>query len=169
MSTLRPQGGEAPSGHTQDLIDDEQFTAAGVVAFDCWIASEDRHNGNLAFVRNLRIGPVVFDHSHALMGHQQGKAIERLVATIDRPYVGSGCLAPLMSNGAVFGEWARRIKSVAPGTIKEVCRSAGRLGAADVAEAKAAENFLLRRQTRILEYLRADPNALPKVAEWGML
>lgn len=162
------RGEKPPPVIAQHLVEDEEFMAAGIVAFDCWIGNEDRHDRNLAYSRDPPLDLAVFDHSHALMGSDPGGAVHRFSDNLDKTYVGSGCLAPLMSKGGAFPEWAKRIQSVDPGVIKSTCRAVKRVGAATEPEVRAAEEFILHRRTRILRYLQHDVNALPRVMEWGL-
>jgi hypothetical protein len=157
-----------PPAIAQHLVEDEEFMAAGVVTFDCWIGNEDRHDRNLAYSRDPKIDLAVFDHSHALMGSEPGEAVKRLTDSLNKTYVGTGCLAPLMSKGGAFPEWAKRIQSIDPGVIKTTCRAVKGVGAATEEEVKAAEEFILHRRTRIIDYLQEDANALPMVMEWGL-
>jgi hypothetical protein len=162
------KGEKPPPAIAQHVVEDDEFMAAGIVAFDCWIGNEDRHDRNLAYSREPKLDLAVFDHSHALMGCEAGGAVQRLTDSLDKTYVSSGCLAPLMTKGGAFPEWAKRVQSIDPGVIKNTCRAVSRVGAATHDEAKAAEEFLLHRRTRILGYLQKDASALPKVMEWGL-
>jgi hypothetical protein len=162
------KGDKPPPIISEHLAEDEPFVAGGVIAFDCWIGNKDRHTKNIAYVRSPRIPPVVFDHSHALMGYQKGEAVRRLADTIDEPYVGHGCLDAVVKEGSGFGEWAGRIASVPTWLVEEACSVAETTGAASPEEAVRAREFLRHRQTRILEYLKAEATALPNVS-WGML
>jgi hypothetical protein len=74
-----PKGELSPPVIPEHLVEDNPSIAAGINAFDCWIGNEDRHPGNVAYVRGQSQRPAtVFDHSHALLGFERGGAVGRL-------------------------------------------------------------------------------------------
>lgn len=46
-----PKGQRPPPTIPEHLVEDKPSVAAGIIAFDCWIGNEDRHQENVAYVR----------------------------------------------------------------------------------------------------------------------
>lgn len=85
-----PGGQRPPPVIPEDLSQEHPTLAAATVAFDCWIANDDRHSANLAYVKNL-VPVAIFDHGHALMG-ATNQGLARLVKTDNRPNAQGACM-----------------------------------------------------------------------------
>jgi hypothetical protein len=159
---------DPPPAEVQALAKDEPFLAAGVVAFDCWIGNEDRHDDNLSYVHGL--SPLeVFDQGDALWGKDEGGALARLAAT-DDPMIGRSCLAPVLPSVEHVGVWADRIAAVPKDLIEQRCKETVRAESPITAElADAGIKFLRHRQTRIMDLIRAAHAEFPMVEQWGLL
>src|SRR5258707_6897182 len=62
-----PKGERPPPVIAEHLVEDRPELAAALVAFDGWVANDDRHDQNIAYIRG-KLPLVVYDHSHALVG-----------------------------------------------------------------------------------------------------
>ncbi len=81
-------GEQPPPAYADELVADLPDLALRIVAFDCWVANRDRHEGNLTYERRA-IPPMVFDHEKALMG---GIGPDRLDGAKGEAIL-NGCLA----------------------------------------------------------------------------
>lgn len=134
-----------------DLVNDCPEIAAGILAFDCWIANGDRHAENLAYSPNIW-PPMAFDHSHAFFGNPGNPG--RLT---DHAFVAAaGVLAQYMTDPAPFDEWVRRIQSIRPGVIREVLDSLVTRSIIEAGEASIAADFLMARQGTLRDLLKAS-------------
>jgi hypothetical protein len=148
----------------QHLVEDLPQLAAGIVAFDFWIANGDRHEKNLSYSRNPPLPLFVFDHERALLGENRQGALDRLDALANVPPAG-GCLVPLITSGVDCIAWCERIAAVTRPTISDVCLHAEHVGAVTAAERQAALDFLDTRKTELANMLH---DALPNVTTWGL-
>ena len=162
-----PKGQLPPPANSQHLVEDNPSLAAGIIAFDCWTANDDRHEQNLAYVREPKIPLAVFDHERALLGQTAGAGTGRLKDERDNPHVG-GCLCPYVTSDAEFSDWASRIGSVSARVIRDLAAMASAAGAMTADEASAIEEFLVHRKSRILPMIQASQATLPNVTQWGM-
>jgi HipA-like kinase len=161
-----PKGGALPPLDPQKFVEDNPSIAAGVIAFDCWIANPDRHQHNLAYVRGEPKIPVtVFDHSHALFGIQAGAAVQRLREMVCRPLV-SGILRGHITSSTEFGYWADRIRAVCNELIRDICRTAIHAEGITEEECTVAAEFLIHRKEHILEMIRASKERMPNIKQW---
>lgn len=142
-----------------DLFADEEKIAAGVAAFDCWIANTDRHAKNIAYVRDTM--PVVaFDHSHALLGPNEGPA--RLHDPAKD--FGASELAQKVKTDNYLDEWASRIGGISSAAIEDVCKAASDQDALSEDQAQAVASFLTARQGRIMDLLKSSITQI----QWGL-
>jgi len=163
-----PKGELPPPVIPEHLAEDYPSIAAGIIAFDCWIGNEDRHAGNVAYVRGQTQRPVtIFDHSHALLGFERDKAVERLRRRIDEPFI-AGCLPPVVKSSREFREWASRISAVSSGLIRDTCGAVVHSDGITTDECAAAVNFLVHRKDRVLEKIRSAEGAMPHVGQWEL-
>ncbi len=163
-----PKGELPPPANIPHLVEDHPSIAAGVVAFDCWIGNQDRHDRNIAYQRGSAEHSVtVFDHSHALLGHQRGKAAELLRQQIGSPLI-AGSVAPAITSSAGFVDWANRINTVSDGLIRELCRAVVHPDGIAPEERDAAEEFLIQRKGRILEMIQASKGVMSNVQQWEL-
>lgn len=161
-----PRGELPPPANIPHLVEDHPGIAAGVIAFDCWIGNQDRHDKNIAYQRGQAQLPVtVFDHSHALLGHQRGKGAELLRQQIDAPLI-AGSLAPHITSGGEFVDWADQISTVPNRVIQGLCRAVVHPDGITPDECSAAEDFLIYRKDRIMEKIQAGKGAMPNVQQW---
>ena len=130
------------------------FLCVGVIAFDVWIANEDRHDENLAVDKVANPKTMrVFDHDQALFGGCNEIGIARLVKLRDRLGItGSGvtggnphCLVPHLASDKYFEDWTDRIESIPEWVVTEACSAMLRV-ALKRDEVDAAIDFLLYRR-----------------------
>lgn len=135
-----------------DLTNDHPAIAAGILAFDCWVANGDRHTENVAYSPGIW-PPMAFDHSHAFFGDpgNLGRLADHaLLAPV-------GVLAQYISDDpAQFQEWVDRVQSIRPGVIAEVLESLVARGIIDDGEASIATGFLTARQATLPDLLRGS-------------
>ena len=161
-----PKGEPPPPVNPQEFVEDNPSTAAGVVAFDCWIGNPDRHEHNLAYVRGEPKIPVsVFDHSHALLGIQAGVAVQQLRRTAGDPLV-SGILRQHITSSTEFEYWANRISAVSRELIRDICRMVIHPDGITANECCAAAEFLIHRKDCVLEQIRASKGRMPNIQQW---
>lgn len=164
-----PKGEPPPPLDPRKFVEDNPSTAAGVVAFDCWIGNPDRHQHNLAYVRGEPKIPVtVFDHSHALLGVQAGAAVQRLRKMIDGPLI-SGILRQHLTSSEEFEDWANRISAIPNELIGDICRMLIHPDGITAEECTAAAEFLIHRKDHVLEQIRASKGRLPNVRQWKLV
>ena len=156
------KGERPPPAALDELVEDCPSEAAGVVAFDCWIANDDRHPENIAFVRGT-LPVVAYDHSHALLGPTEGPG---RLADHDRTLAGSQ-IGSYITDDSHLVDWADRISGISDAAIEALCMRTVLEGAIDQAEAEAVRDFLANRKGRIMDLLRASTQALPNV-QWGL-
>jgi hypothetical protein len=146
-----------------DFVKDHPNIAAGVIAFDCWVANYDRHDENLAYSNRL-LPPTVFDHDLALMGNQ---GPERLDALLEDGIAGN-CLCGCVTDARQFRVWSARIASLDDDLIEGICESITCEGGLTGEEAAATSRFLVRRKLRIGLLLRNSADSMPRVAQWDL-
>lgn len=147
------------------LIADHPDVAAGVVAFDCWVYNDDRHDENVAYLPTLG-PPVVFDHDHALLG-EMPTTPDELLARRDTPCV-ERCLPPEIESEEHFVPWCDQIAALDEGRIRGVCSLAAAAGVTTPELATAAGDFLVYRKDKVRGMLRASSDAFPKI-QWSVL
>ena len=147
------------------FVDHNPKISAGVVAFDCWIANQDRHEGNLSYSR-FGLPPVVFDHDTALFG-ASGKPIERLCSLRDDGLAGS-CISEHITQSTAkhFPIWAERIAAIRDEQIGDICQDVVCEGGISLAESAAALDFLVYRKPLVLKLLRESAELMPLVRQW---
>ncbi len=163
-----PKEEPPPPLDPQEFVEDNPSTAAGVVAFDCWIGNPDRHEHNLAYVRGeSRVPVMVFDHSHALLGVQVGAAVHQLRTTIDEPLI-SGILRQHITSSTEFEYWANRIGAVSSELIRDICQTVVHPGGITADECTAVTKFLIYRKRRVLKMIRGSRVRLPNIRQWEL-
>lgn len=163
-----PKEEPPPPLSPKEFVEDNPSIAAGVIAFDCWIANPDRHEHNLAYVRDEPKIPVtVFDHSHALLGSSAGAAVQRLRSMVDDPLV-SGILRQYIRSSREFKDWTSRIRSVSSELIEEICRTIIHPEGLTAQECTATAEFLVHRKDCVLEQLWASKARMPNVQQWEL-
>ncbi len=138
-----------------DLTTDHPDIAAGVLAFDCWVANGDRHEENIAYSRGIW-PPMAFDHSHAFFG-APGDPIRLADHAFAAPV---GMLAQHMTDPSPFQEWIKRVQSIRRGVIEEVLGGLVTRSIIDAGEASIATDFLTARQATLPDLLKTS---LPSV------
>lgn len=145
-----------------EFVRDHRGLALRLLAFDCWIANDDRHEGNLAYARGL-IPPMIFDHDKALLGPGEDglQGVERLERHQDSAIL-NGCIAKYIKdiNGIMDGviDIADETRWIAKTSLPRICDSAEGLGILDVDQREAVERFLTQRAsalTRLMDKLGA--------------
>ncbi len=163
-----PKGGSPPPLDPQEFVEDNPSTAAGIVAFDCWIGNPDRHQHNLAYVRGEpKIPVIVFDHSHALLGIQAGVAVQRLCQAAEEPLI-SGILRQHITSSREFEYWANRINAVSSELIRDVCQTVIHPDGITADECTAVVEYLVHRKDRILEMIQNSKGRMPNVRQWEL-
>jgi len=85
-------GKQLPPIVARDFVQSHPELAARILAFDMWIANEDRHTQNVALDPNFTPPrPSIFDHGHALLGTGGGAGPARLSYYIDKLGFPSHC------------------------------------------------------------------------------
>jgi len=158
-----PKGEQPPPAIAAEFVQGEPDLAVGLVAFDCWIANNDRHAGNFAYSRSTK-ATYLFDHDRALLGQGGPK---RLAELGDAHLLDRHLVAREIRASSSFLQWAKTISGIsqrAIGLAIGELRSEGLLSQED---AEAVELFLVRRASNIFAMLRqaktenAFPNAEP--------
>jgi hypothetical protein len=163
-----PKVGSPPPLDAREFVEDNPSTAAGVIAFDCWVGNPDRHEHNLAYVRGEWKVPVtVFDHSHALLGVRAGAAVQQLCTTLDEPVI-SGILRQHITSSTEFEYWANRIGAVPVELIRDICQTVVHPDGITADECTAVTEFLIHRKDRILEMIQSSKGRMPNVRQWEL-
>jgi hypothetical protein len=157
-----PKGERPPKVIPEHLATDHASLATGIILFDSWVLTPDRHDENLAYSRE-GIPPAVLDHSHALLG--SGKEAPSLDPAA--PHI-AGCLTPELASSAYFDEWMNRIKGVPEWFVNETIGQVVKMGclAAEVGDDVA--HFLIPRKSRIMEFVQGSQGAFPKITQWTL-
>lgn len=117
----------------------EPFLAAGVVAFDCWIANPDRNAGNLAWSKTTGLG--LFDHDGALLAsHEPNPSAHS---------IGAHCLAQYVNDLSDVDAWLQRIEALPPSAIDVVVRHSASESGADATACGGALSLLTYRRGRL--------------------
>lgn len=161
------KGEKPPPTLVEHLVEDHPKIVSGVITFDCWIQNSDRHTENIAYSRDLGLTPVVFDHSHALLGPTQITA-EKLLEAIDEPCV-ENVLPKAITNADSFPEWCDRIAIVPNEQIHSLCDDATRIGIVGREISKAVANFLIYRKNKLRAFLVKSENKFPRIEQWSLL
>lgn len=159
------KGERPPPVIPADLVADEPSLSAGIVAFDYWVANQDRHAGNLAYERE-GVPPAAFDHERALLGLSRAGALQRLTDIDDQRSTFGGCLGALLRDGTHLVDWAHRIERLPAEAITATCAEAARDGHLGEELGSAAARFLVGRRSLVIDMLRTT---LPGVTSWGVL
>ena len=129
--------------------------STGVVMFDILIANPDRHSENLA--ATLQEPPyemIIFDHGHALFGHDQANATKRLIDLQDRLAITGGsvtkqhrhCLIDELRDESFFGKWIERVESLPDHFIETTCDDLLQRDFIEHSEFSAMVRFLRHRR-----------------------
>lgn len=157
------KGERPPPAILEEIVDNEPRMAAGIVAFDCWIANTDRHSKNVAYSRDPDIPLAIFDHERALAGTERAKLPSRLLELVDKPNL-AGMFVGATLDGAQLLSWAQDILALPTFQIRDACRSVLASGAMQKWEVDLIERFLLDRRPRLADFLRT----LPNIPGWGL-
>ncbi|MGO8766192.1 MAG: HipA family kinase [Limisphaerales bacterium] len=149
------------------------FESTGLILFDILIANDDRHRGNLN-IDLSRSPPVmsVFDHSHALFGHVDGRGQERLRGNMDAFFIGDPrrhCLLDAISTDKFFQEWMARIEGLPNYLIDHACEATVPLGMISVTESVVAKQFLKHRKEKIKEIVKSNKKEFTKISDWSLV
>jgi hypothetical protein len=155
--------------------------AAGVVAFDLFIANTDRHVGNLAFLPSQKRLDI-FDHGHALLGIRLGRVQNRLDelrgqtglsgAAVDGIPSNRHCLIDHITSATTLIGWSEEIQRIVGDRfLGRVCEEAAALDAgASPEEMMRAEQFLGERRDSLKRILFDHRTEFTRIEEgdWGM-
>jgi hypothetical protein len=161
-----PKGELPPPAIPQHLVEDNPSVAAGVVAFDCWVANADRHTSNLAYSRTSSAGLTIFDHGHALLGPTPGQGVDRLTRLRDEPVLDSNCVARNLTTSRNFRDWTRRIGSISQDVIHDLVEDVTCNGGLTPDEGRATKEFLVHRQANLADLIRKGALGTPKISDW---
>ncbi len=146
------------------------FESTGLILFDILIGNGDRHRNNFSVDFSLTPPRMsVFDHSHALFGHQNGKGSERLNNGREDMLIGGHCLLAFILNDKHFGEWISRINSLPDYLIDQACEATVPLGMITTAEALSAQSFLKHRRQNIKNIVTKNQTAFTAVTSWTLI
>lgn len=156
-----------PPINARALQEDHPDLPAGIVLFDTWIANPDRHERNMAYIRGV-MDPVVFDHSHALLGTTGG--VKALASLPTEKIFVRPPLLDVIDDGGPLTVWKERIGDVPPHVIENICDQVARAGALTEAEADEVSHLLDRRRIEIVDggVVGALQDRLPNVTEAGL-
>ncbi len=151
--------------------------ATGLLLFDILIANSDRHAGNLSL--NTAINPPqmnIFDHSHALLGHQHGLGEQRVhalaghLAVTGGPWTGGNrhCLLDVVSVDQHFSLWIDRITALPDFLIEEICEDARPFGIT-AAESLAVQTFLKDRRNTFTALIQNHQADFPAIQNWSII
>jgi hypothetical protein len=121
-------------------------TSAGVVAFDCWVANDDRGFENLLLGESELI-PI--DYDQGLFG--PGFDLERMTRP-DEPYAGG--IAELVRPSSHIDEWCRRIAELPRWLIDQAVGDVLETDEFDPEDGKLARAFLTARQPNVKALLQ---------------
>jgi hypothetical protein len=133
--------------------------ASGIILFDIWLLNGDRHRQNLAYDSTIN-RVEIFDHSHAFLGPNGGRA--RLESRENEIGIGGHCLAREMLDFSYIIDWNKKVLALPEFYIKEVVSSANVVGL-PVDDISFCSDYLLRRRNKLLDLMRANRPAFPKV------
>jgi len=151
---------------------------AGIVLFDILTANPDRHRGNLYFDPSSKPPKMsVFDHSHALFGHVDGKGGERLRELKNRLGISGGtvtgqnrhCLLDKLNDDRDFGFWYKRIRAIPDHLIQDACRNTVEMKWITAHEANEAEKFLIYRRNNISGLVKLNKNEFTSIRTWSLI
>ena len=142
---------------------------AGILIFDIWVGNTDRHKKN--FSVDLLANPPamnVFDHSHALFGHRQGNAINRITQEMDRIGIAGHCLLHAIQTDSHFGKWIDRIQQVPDYMVDDICDHAAGTGIQQ-REVDEAKGFLKYRRDCIKNIIEQHKEEFRKISDWSLI
>ncbi len=157
-----PKGERPPPVIAEHLVEDRPELAAALVAFDGWVANDDRHDQNIAYIRG-KLPLVVYDHSHALVGKGTAWLEQNLQAVVL-----SKLLPDRLTRAADLEQSCQRISEIPEFQVRHICDSAAADGMLTANEAGLVANFLLGRKSKILDLLRQGhkDGRLPVLVGW---
>jgi hypothetical protein len=148
---------------------------AGVLAFDIFVANQDRHDENLLVDRGSKPREMhVYDHDQALLGghsHAQ-RGSERLSLLRDRLGITGGPVTggnkhvflPHIKTCEYLYAWAEQIREIPTWFIKSVCLEAKRHGL-DNKLANETNDFLQHRRDKIVGIIDANRGSF-SIDDW---
>jgi hypothetical protein len=161
------------TGDTLPPIIPDRFVAAfreqigSILAFDIFIANDDRHARNLA--ADYSTNPpryILFDHSHALLGGNQN-GIPKLDAASAALALGNHVLAGHIENDELFDSMLARIEQMPDYFIEETVSGAEDYGL-DGATAERLRNFLGDRRSHVRQLILDNKGAFPGIKQWRL-
>lgn len=155
-----------PPVKPKDVVEDRPHQAAGIVAFDVWVANPDRHSGNLIYSRS-GCPLTMIDHGGALFGARE-PGISALEERRNIVGIGGNCLTAHLRTLEGVARWSDRIARLHPDSIEDVCSAAAEHGGLTRDQADQAKDFLLHRQTRVHELVLGSRPLFPNIAQWGL-
>jgi hypothetical protein len=142
-----------------ELAREDPEIAAGVAAFDCWIANADRHTGNFAYSRATN-ATHLFDHDMALLGLLGTRRLGSLASShLLEKHPVAACIRDVTH----LAEWASIIQGINRRSIELPLLELVSEGLLDRANARTIAELLEKRARGIfamLQQAKAD-NAFP--------
>ncbi len=152
-------GESLPPVDPEQVLQAQHSLACGVILFDIWVATKDRHKRNIAFFEE-EYKLQLFDFTHALVG-PRGNRIQNVG---DKPGIdGNHCLANHVQSLAPVRDWYRRIKEVPEWMIREAVPDGRTLGV-EAGKTHECIDFLLQRRERLLDLIQDHPGEFPNVS-----
>lgn len=149
---------------------------AGIIAFDCLVANTDRHAGNIAFDSRPGAQPavVIYDHSHALLGHVFGAGTQRLRNLRDRLALNLDgqtggnrhCLANYLTDAVLLVDWCDRAATIPRWWLSNLAKSVPGLTAIEMDE---VVEFLAHRTQNLRNILRTHLHQFPAIQQNSLL
>lgn len=131
--------------------------AAGIVLFDVWIANGDRHTQNIHYDQTSN-RVEIFDHSHASFSNDAADLAIRATQLA----IGGHCLASELRSVAGMAFWNGRINEIPEFYIRAAVEAVAEIGLPADRVAPSSD-FLLERRTRLLDLMRSNRAAFPRV------
>jgi hypothetical protein len=154
-----PKGESPPPADAKAFVEDHPKLALRVIVLDCWIANDDRHEGNLAYARE-GIPPMVFDHDKALLGYGGLERFEEL----DERAILNGCLDGFVQDAAALGGVIDEVKWLSRHVVEDICEEAFRYGLMNLEERDGTIDFLKKRAEKLHRLM----NKWPVVKKLGL-
>lgn len=139
--------------------------STGMMLFDILIMNPDRHDENFAVDYQADPPrPILFDHGHALFGHQKSGGVARLHANMDGLGMdgGSHSVMQWLRTDEYFNEWLERINSMPDVFIREICRETRDAGILKD-EADEAAKAVMHRRDNLLPIIKRHQNRMSRL------
>jgi len=173
------EGKALPPVIPAEFVAEEPWLAAGVVVFDVLIANGDRNRGNLSRDPAFTVPRVaVFDHGHALLGTNDPKGLDRLVAAQDvlgcavdqsGVAVNNSVLLDQPLDARMLEEWVSRVRMVPDYVFEDVCKEVAAMPNLNIWTDTADQivQWLIERRDKLDKLIWDNQGLLPSV-QWSL-